>query len=165
MVVKFECVLKIWWTLRLFINLRQLTNNVSRVSCTFIITWKKCQWIVAWYRLSVCCRVEILKANGKGITCACGSSIRMFAQFFREKIPLVSMVAQHLCTSQIEASTSPPGQSPGHLNFWKIFVQILPSRGRKAVQMPHHRSIPGDQMPPPPGNFSVSFIMLRKLRM
>jgi len=40
----------------------------------------------------------------------------------------------------------PPGQPPGHLNFWKIFVQIPPSRGWKAVQMPHHRSIPGDQM-------------------
>ena len=59
----------------------------------------------------------------------------------------------------------PPGQPPGHLNFWKSFVQIPPSRGRKAVQMPHHRSIPGDQMPPPPGNFSVAFIMLRKLCM
>ena len=23
----------------------------------------------------------------------------------------------------------PPGQPPGHLNFWKIFVQIPPSRG------------------------------------
>ena len=54
---------------------------------------------------------------------------------------------------------------PGHLNFWKIFVQIPPSRGRKTVQMPHHRSIPSDQMPPPPGNFSVAFIMLRKLCM
>ena len=47
----------------------------------------------------------------------------------------------------------PPGQPPGHLNFWKIFVQIPHSRGRKAVQMPHHRSIPGDQMPPPPETF------------
>ena len=54
---------------------------------------------------------------------------------------------------------------PGHLNFWKIFVQIPPSWARKAVQMPHHRSIPGDQMPPPLGNFSVAFIMLRKLCM
>ena len=67
-----------------------------------------------------------------------------------------------LCTSQIEASN---GQPPGYLNFWKIFVQIPPSRGRKVVQMPHHRSIPGDQMPPPPGDFSVAFIMLRKLCM
>ena len=58
----------------------------------------------------------------------------------------------------------PPGQPPGHLDFLKIFVQIPPSRGQKAVQMPHHSSIPGDQMPPPPGNFSVAFfIMLRKL--
>ena len=76
-----------------------------------------------------------------------------------------------LCTSQIEALTSPagqpPGQPPGHLDFWKICVQIPPSRGRKAVQMPHHRSIPGDQMPPLPGklpdycfNFSVASIML-----
>ena len=70
-----------------------------------------------------------------------------------------------LCTSQIEASTYPPGQPPVHLNFWKIFVQIPPSRGRKAVQMPHFRSIAGDQMPPPPGNFSVAFIMFRKLCM
>ena len=70
-----------------------------------------------------------------------------------------------LCTSLIEASTYPPGQPPVRLNFLKIFVQIPPSRGRKAVQMPHHRSIPGDQMPPPPGNFSVAFIMLRKLCM
>ena len=59
----------------------------------------------------------------------------------------------------------PPGQPPGHLNFWNIFVQNPPSRGRKAVQMPHHRSIPGDQMPQPPGNFSVAFIMLQKLCM
>ena len=58
----------------------------------------------------------------------------------------------------------PPGQPPGHLNFWKIFVQIPPSRGQKAVQMPHHRSIPGNQMLPPPGNFSVVF-MFRKLCM
>ena len=55
---------------------------------------------------------------------------------------------------------------PGHLNFWKIFVQISPSWGRKAVQMPHYycyRSISGDQMSPPPGNFSVASIVLRKL--
>ena len=59
----------------------------------------------------------------------------------------------------------PPGLPPRHLNFWKIFVQIPPSRGRKAVQMPHYRSIPGDQMPPPSGNMSVASIMLRKLCM
>ena len=59
----------------------------------------------------------------------------------------------------------PPRQSPRHLNFWKTFVQIPPSRGRKAVQMSHHRSIPGDQMPPPPGNFSVASIVLQKLYM
>ena len=51
----------------------------------------------------------------------------------------------------------PPRATPGHLNFWKIFVQIPPSRGRNAVQMPHHRSIPGDQMPPPPGKLFGSF--------
>ena len=28
---------------------------------------------------------------------------------------------------------------PGHLNFWKIFVQIPSSPGRKVVQMPHPR--------------------------
>ena len=56
----------------------------------------------------------------------------------------------------------PPGQPPGHLNFLKIFIQIPSSRGRN-VQMPHYRSIPGDQMPPPPGNFSVASVMLGKL--
>ena len=59
----------------------------------------------------------------------------------------------------------PPRQSPGPLNFWKIFVQIPPSRGQKAVQMPHYRSIPDDQIPPTPGKFSVASIMLRKLCM
>ena len=59
----------------------------------------------------------------------------------------------------------PPRQPPGHLIFWKIFVQIPPSGGRKTVQMPHYRFIPGDQMPPPPGNFSVASIMLRKVCM
>ena len=56
----------------------------------------------------------------------------------------------------------PPGQPPAYLNFWKIFVQVPPSRGWKAVQMPHHGSIPGDQMSPPPENVSVASIMLRK---
>ena len=30
----------------------------------------------------------------------------------------------------------PPRQLPGHLNFWKIFVQIPPSLGQKTVHMP-----------------------------
>ena len=34
-----------------------------------------------------------------------------------------------------------PGKVPGHLNFWK----------KKPVQMPRHKSISCDQMPPPPG--------------
>ena len=51
----------------------------------------------------------------------------------------------------------PPGQPPGHLNFWRIFVQIPSSRGRKAVQMPHHRSIPSYQMPSPLGKLFRSF--------
>ena len=50
-----------------------------------------------------------------------------------------------------------PGQPPGHLNFWKIFVQIPPSKGQKAVQMAHCMSIPGDQMPPTPGKLFSSF--------
>ena len=59
-----------------------------------------------------------------------------------------------------------PQATPRAFEFLEnFFVQIPPSRGWKAVQMPHHRSIPGDQMPPPPGNFSGAFIMLRKLRM
>ena len=64
---------------------------------------------------------------------------------------------------QSNQSFNIPRQPPGRLNFWKIFVQIPLYRGQKAVQMPHYRSIPGDQMPPPPGNFSVASIILRKL--
>ena len=84
---------------------------------------------------------------------------------------LIGQSAVGYCAGNVPVKSKlqhpPPGKPPGHLNFWKIFVQIPPSRGRKAVQMPHHRSIPipGDQMPPPPGNFSVAFIMLRKLCM
>ena len=38
---------------------------------------------------------------------------------------------EHLCIGQIEASTSPPGQPPGHLTFLKIIVQIPPLPGPK----------------------------------
>ena len=44
----------------------------------------------------------------------------------------------------------PPG-NPRAFEFLENFCSNYPSRGRKAVQMPHHRSIPGDQMPPAPG--------------
>ena len=52
---------------------------------------------------------------------------------------------------------------PGAFEVLEIFVQIPHSWGRKAVQIPHHRSIAGDQMPPPPGNYSVASIMPQKL--
>ena len=55
----------------------------------------------------------------------------------------------------------PPGQTTGHLNFWKIFVQIPPSPGRKAVQMP----TPQGKLPDYCFNFSVASIMLLKLCM
>ena len=42
---------------------------------------------------------------------------------------------------------NPPRQPPGLLNFGKcLFKSSLPCR--KAVQMPHHRSISADPMPP-----------------
>ena len=59
-----------------------------------------------------------------------------------------------LCISQIEASTCPPGQTPGHLTFLKISVQNPPYPGQNAVQMPHTRVHSGDQMPPPGGHFT-----------
>ena len=69
------------------------------------------------------------------------------------------------CTSQIKASKS-PRQPPGLLNFGKcLFKSPLPRR--KAVQMPHHRSISPDPMPPFPEtlpdycfHFSVASNML-----
>ena len=75
-----------------------------------------------------------------------------------------------LCTSQNEASTSPPLRAiPRAFEFLKMFFSNPLSRGQKAVQTPQHRSISGDQMPPPPGklrsccfNFSVASILLVK---
>ena len=55
----------------------------------------------------------------------------------------------------------PPGSPPGApraFEFLENFWKIPPSRGRKAVQMPHYRSIPGDQIPPPPGTFQASAV-------
>ena len=54
---------------------------------------------------------------------------------------------------KVKLQHPPPGQPPGHLNFWKCFVQMPPSPGQKGVQMPHHRSISGDQMPHPRENY------------
>ena len=72
--------------------------------------------------------------------------MRTKCYYYAKKVPLLcskyfpgSLIFYLLMYQQIEASTSPPGQPPGHLNFWKIFVQIPPSSGRKAVQMPHPR--------------------------
>ena len=56
-----------------------------------------------------------------------------------------------LCIGQIETSTCPPGQPPGHLTFLKIIVQIPPHPGQNAVQIPHTGVHSGDQMPPPQG--------------
>ena len=58
-----------------------------------------------------------------------------------------------LCIGQIEASTCPPWQPPGHLTFLKIIVQIPPYPGQNAVQMPLTGVHSGDQMPPPRGHF------------
>ena len=49
------------------------------------------------------------------------------------------------------------GSPPRHLNFWKIFAQMPPSLGRKAVQMP--------QLGKLPDYFSVASIMLLRLCM
>ena len=44
------------------------------------------------------------------------------------------------CNVPVKSKLKHPSRAtPGHLNFWKSFVQIPPSRGRKAVQMPHYR--------------------------
>ena len=47
-----------------------------------------------------------------------------------------------LCTSQIEASTFPRGNTTGISTFEK-FVFNSPSPVQKAVKMPHHRSLSG----------------------
>ena len=66
---------------------------------------------------------------------------------------------------QSNRSLNIPPSNPRAFEFLENFCSYPPSWGRKAVQMPHYRFIPGDQMPPPLGNFSVASIMLRKLCM
>ena len=48
----------------------------------------------------------------------------------------------------------PPGQSPGHLTFLKIIVQIPLYQDQNAVQMLHTGVHSGNQMPPPRGHFT-----------
>ena len=43
---------------------------------------------------------------------------------------------KHVMYQSNRSFNIPARQPPGHLKFWKIFVQIPPSLGRKAVQMP-----------------------------
>ena len=45
---------------------------------------------------------------------------------FNLRFPILMSVKLSLCIGQIEASTCPPGQPPGHLTFLKIIVQIPP---------------------------------------
>ena len=62
---------------------------------------------------------------------------------------------EHLCIGQIEASTSPPGQPPGHLTFLKIIVQIPPLPEPKCrSNAPPARARSGNQMPSPRGHFT-----------
>ena len=38
----------------------------------------------------------------------------------------------HLCADQFESSTSPPGQPPGHLNFWRLACSNSLPSGQKS---------------------------------
>ena len=52
----------------------------------------------------------------------------------------------------------PPGQSPGHLTFWKFKIHFgPPNPGQNAVQMPHTSVHSSDQMPLPRGHFTGSW--------
>ena len=46
-----------------------------------------------------------------------------------------------LYIGQIEVSTSPPGQPPGYLTFWKIIVQIPPTQTKMPFKCPTLGSI------------------------
>ena len=79
----------------------------------------------------------------------------------------VQPISKLFCTGYVPVTSKLqhlPRATPRAFEFLENFCSNSPSRGRKAVQIPHHRSIPGDQMSPSPGNFSVAFIMLRKLQ-
>ena len=57
---------------------------------------------------------------------------------FRKSTPKSSSLYK-LCTSQINASTSPCGQPPQAFEFLEIFFSFPPSLGQKGDQMPHPR--------------------------
>ena len=74
------------------------------------------------------------------------------------------IVNYRLCTSQIEASTSPPGNPRAFEFFAKFLFKFPPPEAEKLFKCPiigHSRW----SNAPTPGNFSVAFIMLRKLCM
>ena len=59
----------------------------------------------------------------------------------------------------------PPGQPPGHLNFWKNFVQNPSPEAEKLFKCPIIGPFQVIKCPHPRGNFSVASITLRKLCM
>ena len=70
------------------------------------------------------------------------------------------MQALWKCISQIKASTSPHRVASEYLNFCKIGVKFPTHQANKLFidQMPHHKSIVGEQMPP--GKFKRGCITL-----
>ena len=88
----------------------------------------------------VCCMMVSCTNTGPASHDSSGGYLKLDTTFRGPYVPVKSKLQHPL--------------PPGHLNFWKIFVQIPPSPGQKVVQMPHHRTISGDQMPPPPGKIT-----------
>ena len=76
----------------------------------------------------------------------------------------MNQLLSQLCTSQIEASTSSPGDRQA-FEFLENVCSNTPSLGRKAVQMPHQMPLPQGKLPDYCFYFSVISIMLLKLCM
>ena len=79
------------------------------------------------------------------------TSAPVYPGLYRSRTPLSQMF---MYRSNRSFNLPPPRQTPGHLTFLKIIVQIPPYPGENAVQMPHTGVHSGDQMPPPRGHFT-----------
>ena len=119
---------------------------------------------------NICCEHKMLLNKIRNIFCLPDTKFVSATNVARVRANGETFVSATMCpqqfvlvclTSQIEAPTSPRATPSGIWIFGKFFVQIPPSPGRKAVQMPP----PSGKLPDYCLNFSEASMMLLKLCM
>ena len=109
----------------------RIRENVFQSFCTKYLSLLNMRSLA--YKISHCLSVN----HNEELRCVTCTGVTLFALVLHLNCTALSQLESsnffmcitiRLCTSRIEASTSPPpGQPPGNLIFWKIFVQIPPS--------------------------------------